>query len=145
MKISRLRSLFIAYQTRFSAIFTCADKSYLTHPYLTHGTDKQVAERAMIAHLNPMCQSQISFQKTYEWAMEITGLKERQVKQHDSFMATPTIKSNTGDRKVCIQGSHSQSATKFPDFSVTFPDQILFFPDQNNEFLRHFSLFAADK
>ena len=26
-----------------------------------------------------------------------------------------------------------------------FPDKILFFPDQNTEFLRHFSLLAADK
>ena len=27
---------------------------------------KQVAQRAMIAHLSPMCQDQISFQKTYK-------------------------------------------------------------------------------
>ena len=31
---------------------------------------KQVAQRATIAHLSPMCQDQISFQKTYKWAME---------------------------------------------------------------------------
>ena len=31
---------------------------------------KQVAQRATIAHLSPMCQGQISFQKTYKWALE---------------------------------------------------------------------------
>ena len=31
---------------------------------------RQVAQRATIAHLSPMCQSQISFQKKYKWAME---------------------------------------------------------------------------
>ena len=36
---------------------------------------KQVAQRAMIAHLSPMCQGQISFQKTYKWAMETRGPK----------------------------------------------------------------------
>ena len=36
---------------------------------------KQVAQRATIAHLSPMCQSQISFQKTYKWAMETRGPK----------------------------------------------------------------------
>ena len=38
-------------------------------------TLKQVAQRATIAHLSPMCQSQISFQKTYKWAMETRGPK----------------------------------------------------------------------
>ena len=36
---------------------------------------KQVAQRATIAHLSPMCQGQISFQKTYKWAMETKGWK----------------------------------------------------------------------
>ena len=36
---------------------------------------KQVAQRATIAHLSPMCQGQISFQKTYKWAMETRGSK----------------------------------------------------------------------
>ena len=36
---------------------------------------KQVAQGAMIAHLSPMCQGQISFQKTYKWAMETRGPK----------------------------------------------------------------------
>ena len=35
----------------------------------------QVAQRATIAHLSPMCQGQISFQKTYKWAMETRGPK----------------------------------------------------------------------
>ena len=34
---------------------------------------KQVAQRATVAHLSPMCQGQISFQKTYKWAMETRG------------------------------------------------------------------------
>ena len=34
---------------------------------------KQVAQRATIAHLSPMCQGQISFKKTYKWAMETRG------------------------------------------------------------------------
>ena len=38
-------------------------------------TFKQVAQRATIAHLSPMCQGQISFQKTYKWAMETRGPK----------------------------------------------------------------------
>ena len=29
--------LFLAYQIRFSAIFTSTDKSYLAYPYQTHG------------------------------------------------------------------------------------------------------------
>ena len=36
---------------------------------------KQVAQSATIAHLSPMCQGQISFQKTYKWAMETRGPK----------------------------------------------------------------------
>ena len=36
---------------------------------------KQVAQRATIAHLSPMCQGQISFPKTYKWAMETRGPK----------------------------------------------------------------------
>ena len=36
---------------------------------------KQVAQRATIVHLSPMCQGQISFQKTYKWAIETRGPK----------------------------------------------------------------------
>ena len=36
---------------------------------------KKVAQRATIAHLSPICQGQISFQKTYKWAMETRGPK----------------------------------------------------------------------
>ena len=35
-----------------------------------HGVEEQVAQRATIAHLSPMCQGQISFKKTYTLAME---------------------------------------------------------------------------
>ena len=52
-----------------------ADISYLTYLYPTRGIDKQVAQRATIAHLSPMCQGQISFQKTYKWVMETRGPK----------------------------------------------------------------------
>ena len=41
--------------------------------FYCHG--KQVDQRATIAHLSPMCQGQISLQKTYKWAMETRGLK----------------------------------------------------------------------
>ena len=64
------RKLFLAYQTRVFSIFTSADKSYLTYPFPTCGMDKQVAQRATIAHRSPMCQGQISCQKTYKWAVE---------------------------------------------------------------------------
>ena len=37
---------------------------------------EQVAQRATIARLSPMCQGQISFQKTYKWAMETRGPKQ---------------------------------------------------------------------
>ena len=33
--------IFHAYRTEFSAIFTGADKSYLTYPYPTSGIDKK--------------------------------------------------------------------------------------------------------
>ena len=36
---------------------------------------KEVAQRATVAHLSPMCQGQISFKKTYKWAMETRGPK----------------------------------------------------------------------
>ena len=36
---------------------------------------QQVGQRATVAHLSPMCQGQISFKKTYKWAMETRGLK----------------------------------------------------------------------
>ena len=36
---------------------------------------KKIAQRATIAHLSPVCQGQISFQKTYKWAMETRGPK----------------------------------------------------------------------
>ena len=41
---------------------------------------KQVAQRATIAHLSPMCQGQILFQKTYKWAMETRGPKSNSSK-----------------------------------------------------------------
>ena len=69
------RKLFLAYLTRVFSIFTSADKSYLTYPFPTCGMDKQVAQRATTAHRSPMCQGQISFQKTYKWAMETRGPK----------------------------------------------------------------------
>ena len=59
------RKLFLAYQTRVFSIFTSTDKSYLTYPLPTCGMDKQVAQRATIAHRSPMCQGQISFKKKY--------------------------------------------------------------------------------
>ena len=34
-----------------------------------------VHNKATVAHLSPICQGQISFQKTYKWAMETRGLK----------------------------------------------------------------------
>ena len=42
----------------------------LTNSNFTQLVVEQVAQRATIAHLSPMCQGQISFQKTYKWAME---------------------------------------------------------------------------
>ena len=56
---------------------------------------KQVAQRATIAHLSPMCQGQISFQKTYKWAMETRGQKSNSsellmpVKNERASMETP--------------------------------------------------------
>ena len=41
---------------------------------------KQVVQRATIAHLSPMRQGQISFQKTYKWAMETRGPKSNSSK-----------------------------------------------------------------
>ena len=41
---------------------------------LSHCT-KTSSPRATIAHLSPMCQGQISFQKTYKWATETRGPK----------------------------------------------------------------------
>ena len=41
---------------------------------------KQVAQKSTIAHLSPMCQGQISFQKTYKWAMETRGPKSNMSK-----------------------------------------------------------------
>ena len=41
---------------------------------------KQVAQRATIAHMSPMCQGQISFQKTYKWIMETRGPKSNSSK-----------------------------------------------------------------
>ena len=56
--------------------FTGVDKSHRPVYFveMIHFT-KQVAQRATIAHLSPMCQGQISFQKTYKWAMETRGPK----------------------------------------------------------------------
>ena len=59
-------------KTRFpiNGRYNCKTKSTV---YLINC--KQVAQRATIAHLIPMCQGQISFQKTYKWAMETRGPK----------------------------------------------------------------------
>ena len=38
----------LAYRTRFSAIFTSADKSYPTYPYLTRGIDKKSVVNILI-------------------------------------------------------------------------------------------------
>ena len=48
--------------------------------------DKQVAQRATIAHRSPMCQGQISFQKKkYKWAIETRGPN----RTRPSFYACP--------------------------------------------------------
>ena len=49
--------------------------SFCLHLLDLSSDDKQVAQRATIAHLSPMFQGQISFQKTYKWAMETRGPK----------------------------------------------------------------------
>ena len=80
----------------------CADRfvSYLVeNPEDRFSCDeaqlKQVAQRATIAHLSPMCQGQISFQKTYKWAMETRGQKSNSsellmpVKNERASMETP--------------------------------------------------------
>ena len=47
-----LEYFFLAYPTRLSAIFTSADKSYLTYPYPTRGIDKPEDHWSCIAHLS---------------------------------------------------------------------------------------------
>ena len=47
---------------------------------LTWWKKKQVAQRATIAHPSPMYQGQVSFQKTYKWAMETRGPKSNSSK-----------------------------------------------------------------
>ena len=49
-------------------------KKRMVEKYLCQ-LSKQVAQRATVAHLSPMCQGQISFQKTYKWVMETRGPK----------------------------------------------------------------------
>ena len=50
-------------------------RNYILKLFREKTHTKQVAQRATIAHLSPMCQGQISFQKTYKWAMETRGPK----------------------------------------------------------------------
>ena len=51
------------------------DNTFYFYPLFVAQFVKQVAKRATIAHLSPMCQGQISFQKTHKWAMETRGPK----------------------------------------------------------------------
>ena len=50
-------------------------KALVQVDFPVYAKQEQVAQRATIAHLSPMCQGQISFQKTYKWAMETRGPK----------------------------------------------------------------------
>ena len=52
-KATEVRIKIFAHQTRFSVIFTSADKSYLTYPYPIHGIDKK---RITICFVNMCCQ-----------------------------------------------------------------------------------------
>ena len=62
-------------------------KYFLTnyHSILKNNNNKQVAQRTMIAHLSPMCQGQISFQKHINgpWKPEARN------QTHPSFYACP--------------------------------------------------------
>ena len=52
---------------------------------------KQVAQRTTIANLSPMCQGQISFKKTYKWAMETRGPKSNSSKLLWLFWLSATL------------------------------------------------------
>ena len=44
-------TIILAHQTRFSAIFTCDEKSYLTYPYPTRGVDKKRITTRVVQHI----------------------------------------------------------------------------------------------
>ena len=90
----------------------------------TNGTDsdqvgpmkfclKQVAQRETIAHLSPMCQGQISFQKTYKWAMETRGPKIELVR---AFMPV-LVTSNFDDDS--IKNERPSMETQFSHYKST--------------------------
>ena len=94
---------FLAYRTRFSAIFTSADKPYLTYPYPIRGIDKK---RITTPVVNNGCIGSHVTLSLRRW--ELTPLRRhirRQLsvggRQRDTLMATPMLKSNSGDQKVC--------------------------------------------
>ena len=92
--------LFLAYQTRLSAFFTSADKSYLTYPYMT--CIKIVQQHVLVIH-GLYGRSHNSVVKTLELTSYMTlpfNMADVNINERDSFMATPTLK-NAGDRKVC--------------------------------------------
>ena len=70
-KISNLKLASVAKQAGLSLTWSETPEDTFSHDE----AQIQVAQRATIAHLSPMCQGQISFQKTYKWAMETKGWK----------------------------------------------------------------------
>ena len=67
--------IFIVANLRLESVWLLVVRQTSLPTELSGKISKQVAQRATIAHLSPMCQGQISFKKTYKWAKETRGLK----------------------------------------------------------------------
>ena len=94
------RCIFLSHQTRFSAIFTNANKSYLTYPYPTRGIDKIENQHVLLIHwlYRKSCNSVV---KTFGDDVIATShttsnfnMADVNVWEPDSCMWTPTLKSN---------------------------------------------------
>ena len=127
-------SYILAHQTRFSVIFTSNDKYYLTYTYPPHGIDKNRKQHVLPIHWLYR-RSRKSVVKTFEFDVIATShtasnfnMADINVYEHDSFMATPMLKSNTGDQKVCKKKNLSWLFGAKPRDAKQRPSDGFFYP-----------------
>ena len=107
-----LLTIFLAYWTKFSTIFTSADNSYLTYPYPTRVIDKKMNNNMLSMHwLYRMSRySIINFQygrhqrkETLLVNCDIYMKSKRKISK--CMQAKESIRNFDADRKICPSGS----------------------------------------
>ena len=130
----------LAYQTRFSSIFTSADKSDLTYPYPTRDIDKKTNNNICCQLIHLLYRGSDSVIKMLGVDVIATSdttsafyMADINVQELDSWMVTPMLKSDAGDQKVCkkknlswLFGADRQNPSKSRDTKQWLSDRLFY-------------------